>query len=90
MCQRQHEAKDPLGPSLYHVYEAMKLGSIGSDVGEEHTINVLYPLGEKGKEIVGDWVTEKTKKWLGRQFNKYGPKTFSLLPLPPNPFERDF
>lgn len=93
LFQRQHECDDPLGPSVYHVFEAMKLGSIASDVSQDkdrHTINILYPPGEKGDTVSGDWIKPKTTKWLERQFKKYGPKQFQRLPLPKNPFEKDF
>ncbi len=90
LYQRKHEARDPLGPSLYHVFEAMKLGSIASDVGQEHTIDVLYPQGERGRSLRGETLTEKTRRFLERRFKKLGPKQFERLKLPKNAFERDF
>lgn len=86
LYQRMHEARDPLGPSIYHVFEAMKLGSIASDVGEEHTFNVLYPQGERGKDVTADWLPEKATRFLERQFRKFGPKNFARLQLPKRGF----
>jgi hypothetical protein len=70
--------------------EAMKLGSIASDVGEEHTLDVLYPPGEKDEEIVGERLTEKAERFLQRKFKKLGPKKFANMPLPPKFWRSDF
>jgi len=90
LYQRNHQANDPLGPCVYHVFEAMKLGSIASDVGQEHTIDVLYPPGEKRKDMVGETLTESAKKFLDRRFKVLGPKPFKRMRLPENALENDF
>jgi 20S proteasome alpha/beta subunit len=90
LYQRKHEASDPLGPSVYHVFEAMKLGAIASDVGQEHTIDVLYPPGERKKDLTGDCLTDGAKKFLERKFRQFGPKAFERLALPKKAFEQDF
>lgn len=90
LFQREQEDDMTLGRTVYHVYEAMKLGSIASDVGEEHTIDVLYPPGEKGKELTGERLTEKAERFLQRKFSKLGPKQFANMPLPPKFWREDF
>jgi hypothetical protein len=90
LYQRKQDSRLPLGPSVYHVFEAMKLGSIAPGVGEEHTINVLYPPGERRNDVVGEVLTEKAKEFLERQFKKFGPKPFQRLPLPPESWTADF
>jgi 20S proteasome alpha/beta subunit len=90
LFQREQEDNMTLGRTTYHVYEAMKLGSIASDVGEEHTLDVLYPLGEKDEEIVGERLTEKAERFLQRKFKKLGPKKFANMPLPPKFWRPDF
>jgi 20S proteasome alpha/beta subunit len=93
LYHRQQEARMTLGQTVYHVFEAMKLGSIASDVGERHTINVLYPAGEKAalkKGVTGFGLKDSTEKFLEGQYRRYGPKLFKRLVLPRNPFERDF
>lgn len=88
LYQREQESKMTLGRTIYHVFEAMKLGSIASDVGQEHTINVLYPPGEREKDVSVDLLSEKAKQFLKRQFGKLGPKPFCNMPLPNGFFER--
>lgn len=90
LYQREQESKMTLGRTLYHVFEAMKLGSIASDVGKEHTINIFYPPGEKQKDVAGDCLSEKAKAFLERKFDNLGPRKFSNMPLPKGFFERDF
>ena len=90
LYQRTHEDSMPLGPTVYQVFEAMKLGSIAPDVGKEHTINVLYPPGELRKTVVGEALTDRAQTFLERQFKKFGPKPFKRLPLPPKSLEPDF
>lgn len=89
LYQRQQESDMSLGRTIYHVYEAMKLGSIASDVGQEHTINVLYPQGEKEKTVSGDALTTKADRYLARQFKKLGPKKFAQMALPGGFFEEE-
>ena len=91
LFQREHEADLPISSALYHVFEAMKLGSIAPGVGKEHTINVLYPQGEKGKEVYGEVLTHKGIRFMERQFNRVGPKNFLKIPKLPNGcLEKDF
>ena len=90
LFQRAQEDDMTLGRTVYHVYEAMKLGSIASDVGQEHTINVLYPPGEKGKELAGERLTEKAERFLHRKFVNLGPKKFVNMPLPEKFWRYDF
>lgn len=82
LYQREQESKMTLGRTIYHVFEAMKLGSIASDVGQEHTINVFYPPGEREKDVAADALSGKAKEFLRRKFAKLGPKKFANMPLP--------
>ncbi|MGA9566616.1 MAG: hypothetical protein WBS19_13905, partial [Candidatus Korobacteraceae bacterium] len=70
LFQRKQEDRMTLGRTVYHVYEAMRLGSIASDVGEEHTIDVLYPPGQRGPKIAMDTTTDKADKFLKAKFKK--------------------
>jgi hypothetical protein len=90
LYQRKHEAHAQLGPSVYHVFEAMKLGCIASDDGQGHTLDVLYPPGEKKKDLTGETLTEAAKTFLEIKFNKLGPKPFERLKLPKKAFQLDF
>ncbi len=90
LYQRKHEGSTLLGPTIYHVFEAMKLGAIAPGVGQEHTINVLYPPGERRKDTVGEALTPKAQRFMLRTFKKFGPKEFKRLPLPNDSLESDF
>jgi len=89
LYQREQQSSMPLGRTIYHVFEAMKLGTIASGVGKEHTIDVLYPQGERRKKIVGEYVSDRGKRFLERKFNKLGPKRFANMPLPKSGFLED-
>jgi 20S proteasome alpha/beta subunit len=89
LYQREQQSELPLGPTVYHVVEAMKLGSIASDVGQKHTIDVLYPPGEKQDDVYMETLTPRAEKFLATQFKRLGPKRFRRLALPKNSFEKD-
>jgi hypothetical protein len=61
----------PVGTTLYHVSEAMKLGAIAPTVGTEHTLSVLRP--SNTSESVKDRMLEtswRTEAKLDRTFAK--------------------
>jgi 20S proteasome alpha/beta subunit len=84
LYQRKHEAQTPLGPSVYHVFEAIRLGSIASGEGQGYTLEVLYPPGEKKKDLTGETLTEAARRFLDSKFDRLGPKPFETLKLPKN------
>lgn len=89
--QREHVDHDTLGASLYHVYEAMKLGSIAPGVGKEFTINVLYPPDRSHPHVYGDVLNKKGMAFMETQFKKRGPKRFTnFQKLPLGVLEEDF
>ncbi len=90
LYQRKHEAQTPLGPSVYHVFEAMNLGSTLSGNSQGHTIDVLYPPGEKKRHVTRETLTEAAKRFLEGEFGRLGPKPFETLRLPENALRRDF
>jgi len=91
LFQREHDGNDTLGSALYHVYEAMKLGSIAPGVGTEFTIDVVYPPDKDHKEVWGKTLSDKGKKFMEAQFRKRGPKPFkNFVALPTGILERSF
>ncbi len=91
LFQREHQEDETLGATLYHVYEAMKLGSIAPAVGKEFTINVLYPPKGKDEHVYADVLNRKGIAFMDAQFKKRGPKAFTnFRKLPANVLERDF
>lgn len=91
LFQREHEDSDPLGMTLYHVYEAMKLGSIAPGVGKEFTIDVVYPPDNGHSEVWGEQLNEKGMRFMAAQFRKRGPREFTnFVKLPGKIFDADF
>jgi len=89
LYQRKHGAQTPLGASVYHVFEAMKMGSIASNDGRGYTLEVLYPPGEKKKDLTGETLTGAAKRFLENKFDELGPKPFKTLKLPKNALRVD-
>lgn len=83
LYQRKQESRMQVGTTLYHVFEAMKLGAISPTVGNEHTLNVLRP--RTAQRTVKDLMletSEQTDKKLNKTFAKYGPKKIRGMSLP--------
>lgn len=91
LFQREHESDSTLSKTIYRVYECMKLGAIAPGVGEEFTLDVLYPPGEKSEGIYGEWLNSKGKRFMEREFRNRGPKPFTKFPqLPTGCLRKDF
>ncbi len=89
--QREHDSNLPVSHALYHVFEAMKVGSIAPGVGKEHTIDILYPPGEKSDEVYSEVLSTKGISFMEQQFAKLGPKKFlRFARLPKGTLEKDF
>lgn len=90
LFQREHESQYSLSKTIYCVYEAMRLGAIAPGVGEYFTLDVLYPPGEKGKEVHALWLNRKGEAFMEREFKKRGPKKFSNFPTLPDRYLQKF
>lgn len=90
LFQREHEARNSLSKTIYIVYEAMRLGAIAPGVGEYFTLDVLYPPGEKGKEMQGLWLNKQGEAFMEREFKRRGPKSFSNFPHLPDKYLEKF
>jgi hypothetical protein len=91
LFQREHVEDDVLGASLYHVYEAMKLGSIAPGVGKEFTINVLYPPDREHPHLHGDVLNKRGMAFMEKEFRERGPKPFTNFKRLPNRIlDKDF
>jgi hypothetical protein len=89
--QREHTDDDTLGATLYHVFEAMKLGSIAPGVGKHFTINVLHPRDRDHPDLHGQVLNDKGMAFMESQFRKRGPKPFTnFVRLPNHILEKDF
>ena len=87
---RKHGARAALGPSVYRVFEAMKLGCDAFGNGQAPALDVLYPPGDKKREMTGETLTEPAMKFLKGKFDKLGPKPFERLSLPDSALRRHF
>ncbi len=86
LYQRAHDNDASVGKATYHVYEAMRLGSIAPGVSQRFSINVLYPPGERTAKEDGIYMEEVTDKgygFLARQFKQRGPRQFARFPRLP-------
>jgi 20S proteasome alpha/beta subunit len=91
LYQREHQDSNAVGKTVYHVFEAMLLGSIAPGVGDEPTIDVLYPPGERSKGVYGAYLNKKGEAFMKRKFKDLGPKKFSNFPrLQDRYFDKDF
>jgi len=84
LFQREQEADDSMSSTIYCVFEAMQIGSIAPGVGKFFTLDVMYPQGEKDKEVYGEWLNKKGQKFMASQFKKRGPKAFINFPRLPD------
>ena len=88
LYQRAHTDRFPLPVSLYHVYEAMVLGSIAPGVGQLHQISVVR-IGEDGA-LVREMVTDMGLRYLKRLSRRYGIKAISKIDAPLWEFKSNF
>ena len=87
LYHRKHEAQDALGPSVYRVFEAMKLGSMTSGDGQGYTLSLLYPPGERNKDLTLEMLAGTAKRFLECRFRELGPKPFVKMNLPKGAFQ---
>lgn len=88
LYQRAQVDTCPLPVSLYHVYEAMVLGSIAPGVGQLHQISVVR-IGEGGA-LVREMVTEVGLRYLSRLSKRYGLKPIREIDAPLWEFKTNF
>lgn len=72
LYQRAQHLGMPLGKTLYHTYEAKRLGEIAEGVGEYTVLLVIGP--PQKVEIRYFSVSEETKKFLEEKYKEYGLK----------------
>ncbi|HET9282091.1 MAG TPA: hypothetical protein VFR24_09030 [Candidatus Angelobacter sp.] len=73
LFHREHDCDTPLGIGIYHVYEAMRLGSKAPGVGERFAISVFHQ--EKDK-IIWQRIDQNYANYLDVQF-----QTFAMHPV---------
>jgi hypothetical protein len=86
MYLRKHESTQSLSETVYHIYEAMFMAArcVG-DVGGTHTINVLYPPGERKKTVSIDELSKDGFKFMREKFvNRFGIRRIGYFPKLPN------
>lgn len=74
LFQREQSNEMSLGETIYHVYEAMKLGSAAPGVGEKFSLHIVSPQTSSSGQVKWQWITEEYDKYMDRMFEKFGPK----------------
>jgi hypothetical protein len=77
LFQREQSNEKSLGDTIYHVYEAMKLGAAAPGVGENFSLHIVSAPTSSSGQIKLQWVTEDYDKYLDRMFERFGPKKTS-------------
>lgn len=89
---RKHESDHSVAETAYVVWEALSLAHrvVGS-VGEDHTVNVIYPPGERTPHMSLDDLTDKGFAFMHEKFkDRFGIRNISRFPkLPKDALEID-
>lgn len=88
LFQREHSASDSLALTIYHVYEAMKVGSLAPGVGKKFVMGIAH-LGDDGY-VRWFYLQPKYLKALESEYRKFGPRNISgqvakrewIVPIP--------
>jgi hypothetical protein len=77
MFQREHSRGDGLADSIYHVYEAMRLGAYAPGVGTQFVMGIV----QFSRTALWMFVEPKYLRLLGQEFKKFGPKRLTKRTL---------
>jgi hypothetical protein len=73
LFQREHSRAQTLSNTIYHVYEAMRLGARAPGVGIQFVMSVAA-FSERHQLVSFSLVTPKYMKLLAKEFDKFGPR----------------
>jgi 20S proteasome alpha/beta subunit len=71
LFQREHTSSADLMTTLYHLYEAKRLGEVSPGVGTQTSLDVLFSDGTVRE------VTEECFKYLEKLYRRFGPRPVS-------------
>ncbi len=77
LFQREQSNQKSLGDTVYHIYEAMKLGSAAPGVGKSFSLHIQSPPEGSDGQVKIQWISEKYDKYMDKMFAKFGPKKTS-------------
>jgi hypothetical protein len=77
LFQREHSRGDRLADSIYHVYEAMRLGAYAPGVGTQFVMGIV----QFSKQALWMFVEPQYLRVLGREFKQFGPKRLTKRTL---------
>jgi hypothetical protein len=92
MYLRKHESDFSVEETVYEVWESLVMAHrVVKSVGEDHTINVIYPPGERTEHMSVDDLTESGFGFMQEKFRKrFGIRSISRFPkLPKDALEVD-
>jgi 20S proteasome alpha/beta subunit len=77
LFQREHSRGDALADSIYHVYEAMRLGAYAPGVGTQFVMGIVqFP-----RQVLWTFLEPQYLRALGQDFKKFGPKKLAKRTL---------
>lgn len=83
LFQRSHKMDDSLADTIYHVYEAMRLGSKAPGVGEKFQIGVAvwewWGTTDNSGSVQCSFLESEYYEYLSQRFAEFGPKEISNL-----------
>lgn len=83
LFQREQSNEKSLGDTIYHIYEAMKLGSAAPGVGKSFSLHIISPPAASSGKVRMHWITSDYDKYMDRMFEKFGPKKISGIKFRP-------
>lgn len=81
LFQREHSIEESLADTIYHVYEAMRLGAKAPGVGEFFTISVAS--ANKDEMVKWEFLEDEYIDFLETQYEVFGPRQLNSQELKP-------
>lgn len=83
LFQREQSNEKSLGDTVYHIYEAMKLGAAAPGVGTSFSLHIVSPPNSPSGQVKLQWITPEYDKYMEKMFAKFGPKKTSGISFQP-------
>lgn len=83
LFQREQSNEKSLGDTIYHIYEAMKLGAAAPGVGTDFSLHIVSPPKSPSGQVKLQWITGEYDKYMEKMFAKFGPKKTSGIKFRP-------
>jgi hypothetical protein len=84
LFQREQSNEKSLGDTIYHIYEAMKLGAAAPGVGENFSLHIVSAPKSPSEQVKLQWITADYDKYMEKMFMKFGPKKVTEIKFRPS------